>query len=155
MLDASLQDILKRVYTKAELHGELDTLRMLAERRVFGGRESGEEIPDTSAWDESVLESFTAENIYERMNELRCAADALPSLVIYVPVAFSRAEVIRIGTWCRTNIAPSVLLELLVDPAVVGGCALVLQSKRHDLTLRHFAAKHHRELVELVKRYGA
>ncbi len=106
-----------------------------------------------AAWGTDVLDTYTASNLYERVSEFKQTIRACPTLILYVPAHLSRIQIERISTWCRTNIKPTLILDLHIDPRVVGGCAFAYDNVYHDVSLTYFLKKQRAEILKLVRAY--
>ncbi len=72
-----------------------------------------------------LLPMVIVENVAESIAALRSAVDALPRLVLYVPVTVGEDAVESLGTWCRDTLGAMYLIDLEIDPLMLGGCAFV------------------------------
>lgn len=173
MTDLS-NSILKNTYSLTELYRRLDLLQRFLEHSFFS--ESADkhasmarlreyygnadielrlEVDAIAAWDKSIFDAFTAQNIYQRVEELKRSIEALPRLTLYSPVHLSSADVATIGQWCRAYVNSELMLDLRVDPSTVGGCAFAYNNTFHDISFSYFAEKERAALVKLVHDYGA
>jgi|SRR3989344_2857385 len=173
--DRALERMLENTYTKADLYRRIDLVQEFLVQSLFnrehhqGSRakdfrvwgkskcenmEDAEAVSAASTWGDDVLNSFTPENVYVRIKELKQAIEALPEIVLYVPAVFSVEHVASLGTWCRAHVRAHILLQFIVEPTVAGGCAFVIDNVYHNFSLSYFMRKSHKELIELVRTYG-
>lgn len=172
--DEALERMLENTYTKADLYRRIDLVQeflvqslftrehhhgsRIKDLRVWGkskceNTEETEALSAAAQWGDDVLNSFTPENVYMRIKELKQAIEALPEMVLYVPTVFSAEHVVALGVWCRKHVRARTLLQLIVEPTVIGGCAFVIDNVYHDFSLSYFMQKSHNELIALVRTY--
>lgn len=172
-MNTALPDtILKNTFSLGDMYTRADLLGRFFEHLFFGAAErEGARAhlihayyqsadPETqahadaiAAWGDDVLNTYTAENLYERVHELKQAAEANSKIVLYVPVRLSTAHIERIGVWCRTNVQPNIILDLKVDPSTVGGCAFAFNNLLHDVSLSYFVKKQRPEMLKILHAY--
>lgn len=164
--------ILKNTYSVTDLYTRLDMLQRFFEHYFFeSGEPKGERgklfsefykdadadvrfhVDAVAVWDGTAFESFTEQNLHARMQELKQAIAAVPMLTLYVPAHFTSAQIEPIGIWCRAYVQSNVLLDLHVDPDVVGGCAFVHNNAYHDISFSYFVEKERAALMQLVQKY--
>ena len=85
---------------------------------------------------------------HELMDEVR----AVPTLMLYIPGPLSHAHLEEIALWCRKEISPKLFVEVKVDGARAGGCALAWDGVLYDFSLDYFLEKHAGEYQALVDR---
>lgn len=165
--------ILKNTYTLYALYKRLDLLQRFFEHYFFEGEATAGRraqllqeyyrdadadlrfhIGAIAAWDGEVLDSFTAQNLYDRLQVLKQSAKELPVVTLYVPTHLTSEQLGPIGIWCRAYVHTSIMLDMRVDPSSVGGCTLVYNNVFHDFSLSYFVSKQRSELVKLVHEYG-
>lgn len=79
--------------------------------------------------------------------------EAAPTLTVYVPAVFDEPAEAELGKWCRAELDAQMLLELEVDPNVVGGCAVIAHNTLHEYSLRTELAAQPDLLAKLVSQY--
>jgi hypothetical protein len=171
--------VVKNTYTLSALYKRLDLLQRFLEHYFFGGRKEGAPVPQgdrvellkefyrdadadlryhvdaVTAWERSVIDSFTAQNLYERIQGLKEKAKGLPTLTLYVPMHLSSVQLEPIGVWCRAHVEKDIVLDVRIDPASVGGCELAYNNTFHDLSFSYFVAKERPALTKFVHDYNA
>lgn len=138
-------------FTVATIHRRVGLLRECVEAALF--HESGEDFMSVltscveekgsqsdataiMAWGEDVLRTFTRANIATTMTAVHTAIEALPVFTLYIPVMFPEEDIADIGMWCRAECGATVLLDIHIDPNVVGGCSFVWNDTFHDFSFR-------------------
>lgn len=99
------------------------------------------------------LSQITQENLHRYITDWQEWIDNLPTLIIYVPVQFEDEQIINLGQWCRAEVTQSVLLDLVIEPAVVGGCAFIKNHTYHDFSLRARLAEDRQVIPAIVTKY--
>lgn len=156
-MDTVASTLHEHTFTVVSMHRRIALLKELLEEVVYedAASESGAKrwadavaalaAPDDRAALQALgtewVDTVDTQNLGTTVQQLRETVSAAPTMTVYVPVAFDAAAEESLGTWCRREIAPDLLLELTVDPAVVGGCAFVREHTYHDYSfasrLRH------------------
>jgi F0F1-type ATP synthase delta subunit len=150
-MDTYKTHFLATTYTVTAAHQRLALLRRVLEALYFSAASeepiterlarvtstlTHEEAAGLAAFDSAFIESQRAETVQAVLSEWQQWLATLPTFTLYVPVVFEDEQIILLGRWCRSEIAQSVLLELIVEPAVVGGCAFIHNHTYHDFSLR-------------------
>ena len=171
-VDQSLEQILKNTFTKGDTYKRIVLLRDFLEHLDQGFGTQGydwagsllakyKDTPDAdtavsvAAWGNDVISLYTADSASQNVSDLRVRMMKLPELIIYAPVIPSANDIIALGTWCRANVDPKVLLELHVDSAAVGGCFFVWKDLYYDFSLTHLLQERQKEISALIERYAA
>lgn len=98
-------------------------------------------------WGTDWVHQVTAETLQTDMAAFQHWLERLPTFTLYVPVEMDQAGEVIIGTWCREHLGTELLVELVVDPQTVGGCAFVHNGTYHDWSL---ANRGEHELYEVI-----
>ena len=165
--DLSLEHILANTYTTSDAYKRLlvleDVLQhslfekgagtagvqeLLKERSAMSGDHGATKA--VAAWNADFLSRFKKESLNADMQTLKNAVEQLPKLIVYAPVVFDAAQIQMIGTWCRKNIDPKLLLDMRIDPEAGGGCMFVWRDTLHDFSLRYFLKKRRAEFAKIM-----
>ncbi|OGG30044.1 hypothetical protein A3A63_01845 [Candidatus Gottesmanbacteria bacterium RIFCSPLOWO2_01_FULL_46_9] len=92
-------------------------------------------------WGEPFFNSFTKENAYDLLENVKGRMNDLPTINLYVPLTLGPTDIPRLGAWCRKNIDKNILIELHVEPSTFGGCAFAWNGIYMDYSLRHYLRK--------------
>ena len=76
-------------------------------------------------WGTDWLAELSMDNFQTSIQYLYDWLETLETFTLYVPVALTSEGESVLGHWCREHVGPQVLLDLEVDPDVVGGCAFI------------------------------
>jgi hypothetical protein len=165
-MEDTLHALCLNTYTVADLHRRIGLLKASLEKILFSSQPTHAEAvlyaqtiaeeKDKEAlaqWPHEVWERFDAQNLTTQLQMLTQSVELLPVLVVYVPVEFDSEATASLGTWCRDNISPKLLLDLHVDPAVTGGCAVVSRDTYVDLSLHSKLKEHKGAVTKLLNSY--
>lgn len=148
-----LQRFLEHIFFSSEAN-DGDRVRRFRAFYSDANDELRHDIEAIAQWGDEVFNSFTIKNVYERIEALKNIVKDFPSLTLYVPVPLTSVQLEPIGVWCRGHILSGLMLDIKIDPTVVGGCALVYNNTYHDISFSYFVEKERQALVKLVHDYG-
>lgn len=167
-MEKALSEILKNTFTKADLYARLGLLQEILERMYFqeAAPSSGEEAfnvalkhltsyskSDREAvaeWHAHAPDLFTEKKFVSSIETLKKGAEALSEFTLYLPAAPRPEDVAVLGSWCRVHIARQLMLRILIDANVVGGCAFVHKDVLHDFSWNYFARTYNGQLAALL-----
>ncbi len=119
------------------------------------------ELDDVTAaalreWGTDWVAELTPDSLRTEVQAFSAWLEHMPTFTLYVPVAMDDAGEAIIGAWCRDHIAEELLVELVVEPATVGGCAFVHSGTYHDWSLaRRGEVDLPQVISQVVQEYGA
>ena len=162
------QELLNSTYTKDNLHRKIMLLEEFYGNYFFKDHKDGtvKERFKNFLLDEGVGEylrgtlltlsdnffaTFTAENFRNSLEEIKKEEENYPHITIYVATVLPPIEVEKLGKWARSNIAPSIFLDLEIDSKAVGGCSFVWNGVYHDYSLGYYIDKNRTEIRSLLK----
>jgi hypothetical protein len=97
--------------------------------------------------------SFTRDTVYQLLETINKTVTQLPAVKVYLPYQPDTAGMAKLGDWFKTNVNSRVLLDIQVDPTMVGGLAVVAGGMWRDYSLRYWMKKKQNEIVEAVGKY--
>lgn len=106
------------------------------------------------AFDERFYQSFTTRNVYETLEKLEQSFEALPSLILYVPIEFPVPNTKEIASWLRQHVHPQLLMKMIVEPDLAAGCSLVKDGVYYDFSFRHFLRQRESELLDTIHEHA-
>lgn len=167
-----LQKIISNTFTKQDFYARLAVVEECLEKALFTSETETDTTHRTAlitdfarqtgrgdmaafieGWGDDVLNSFTASDLYLQMEELKSSVESLPTLVLYAPVLLKNEDMVDVGKWSREQFDPRVMIDLMVDPKALGGCAFVWEGEYYDYSLNYFFNKKEAEIVELIRSY--
>jgi hypothetical protein len=167
-----LSHILKNTYTVGDINRRLGVLRQTVEHVLFTHSDTAfmeacatflsrvDEVDAEDArallqWDEPVFTAFTQQNVAARMTELHAMVDSLPLLTLYIPVAFPLDEMTSIGQWARANCDENVIMDVHIEPDVVGGCAFVWNDTYSNISFKSKVKEQKGLVTEVITGYAS
>lgn len=148
---ALLERIQKNTYTVGDVSRRVGILRECLETVLFSDEtgsltdgciahlqslKSSPDVDAVIAWGAEVYESFSQSTVSEKIIALQKMVEELPVLTLYLPVPFKDAELAVVGKWCRENCDPHIVLDVRIEPEVVGGCGFVWNDVYHEFSLK-------------------
>jgi hypothetical protein len=164
-----LQALCATTYTVADMRRRLGLLQEGAEVALFNkqttdvvaaikatitNRGNESDVAVMMEWEDAMFAQFTASNIRERMLALQQSVEALPVMTLYIPVAFPKADLASMATWCREECAPQLLFDVRIDPKVAGGCAFVWNDTYHDFSFTAQSKKYPGVITKHLQTYA-
>lgn len=104
--------------------------------------------------DEAHWQGFTPATLVTKINNMLKESESLPTMTLYVPVAFGDKQLALISQWVRANVEANILFDVHVDPRVVGGCAFVYKDRHFDWSLRRYLRSKRGMVTSLLNAYG-
>lgn len=171
MSDASvlLERVKQNTFSQEDMYRRLGVLRECIEYAVYTntGKSQEEECKEflskienqddadaISAWGAELFNAFNQQNAANLLHDLQEKAHAMPLLIMYVPVDFPETEVKQMAAWVREKMDKDMLLELHVEPTVVGGCAFVWNDTYHDFSFHGRRQDVLDAIAEEMEKYG-
>lgn len=171
MFQVALERIKNNTFTKQDFYSRLGVVQEFLEQALFSSAINTEDLADQCAdyarqsgriesanyirdWGNDFFNIFTADNLYEAMEELKQEVEELPELVLYTPVSLENKQSEEIGAIAREMFDPEVMINLSVDSKALGGCSFVWQGKFYDFSFNYFLEKNEEAVLELINSYG-
>lgn len=171
MMSTILEQLCAQTYTPSDLHRRLGLLQecfeevfyhikieegsiadaVVAHSETVG---SQEDIAFLRALPNDVWKEFAAGNFIDVIASLKKESEILPTLTLYVPVLFDESALAGVALWCKEEVHKGILLELIVKPSTVGGCAFVYNDTYHDVSLSHMMANNKGAVKALLSSYA-
>ena len=161
-----LETILTTSFTKVDAHRRIRLWREFLEQKYFGkGKKialleylkkqsaSVGDIEAIDAWGDGFYESFEKDTAYELTDILTDSLKSLALISIYIPFEATDSDHKRFGEWVRSNIDKYALIEIHVDILVFGGCAVSVNGKYYDFSLRHRLEEHTEDIHGILEKY--
>lgn len=157
-MDEILAVILKETYSLSQLKHRLRILKSNLLRAFFGGNQDEPVSPEDLNWLKSLprefYQKFTRDNIYKIFSDLDDAVLKLATVTLYLSFEPDKSTIFQIGSFARKTFnAPSLLLDIKLDPHLIAGAALSWKGVYKDYSLRSQLALKKRELWEEFKKF--
>lgn len=81
---------------------------------------------------------------------LRDAILKRPVVNLSLPFEPAPDQIVAYGEWFRSNVDPNVLISVLFDASVVGGCSITWQGKQVTYDLEYLIRQKRTEVVKVV-----
>ncbi|TSC66660.1 MAG: Uncharacterized protein CEO21_129 [Microgenomates group bacterium Gr01-1014_80] len=151
-----LSTILTNTYTIQDLRRRVRLLKSHLENIYFGHHRE-ELSPEDSSWISSLSDSFVSEfnkdNIHALFNSLEDQIKKLNPLVIYLAFEPGQEQIEQIGFWVKKNLTQPKVFEIKIDPALLGGAALVNGGVYKDYSLRSKIGEQGETILAEFKKY--
>lgn len=161
-----LSTIIQNTYSTADLNRRISLARQYTEGLLFAGEMTSpadfakkrslnlEDGQSLAQWDKEFFSEFTPENVYARFNKLKEEAKKLPVITVYLPFNPDYDDIVRIGIWLRKTLAdPRIVMDIKINPNLLGGCAYVWKGVYHEFSLHHFVKKNKEEIKKVFEEY--
>ncbi len=160
--------IQKNTYTVGDMSRRVGILRECLETVLFSDEtgpvtdrcvahlqslQASSDVDAVIAWGAEVYESFSQSTVSEKIIALQKTIESLPVLTLYVPVPFADAELAVVGEWCREHCDPHIVLDMHIEPEVVGGCGFVWHDVYHEFSLKSRMHEQRGVVTELLSAY--
>lgn len=162
-----LSTIVASAFTKSDIQRRLRILRGYLEHTFYSTDghlnlpeylDSKQISPDDHeamvAYGDAFYQSFSKDTMYRLLDKLADDMKVLPIINVYIPYEPIPGEVMRLGKWFRKNVDPTMVVELHIDPTLLGGCAFAWQGIYRDYSLRHYMYKRREEISQIIERYA-
>lgn len=165
-----LETILTNTYTKADLEHRLGLLKEFLEFQFFKPhqnlnltyllndfinekKEPRDEFNALFAWGFDFFNRFKEQNLYENLKEIGAQSLELPVVEMFLPIVLPIYEVPKLGNWLRENVSKNILVDLRLDPKLIGGCALAWKGTYRDFSLRFYIEKRKESVQKVIEDY--
>lgn len=157
--------LLEDTFTKPSLTRRLRLLREFAELSSYTKLGSSlseylslQNIGDEEAliltkWHDEATKVAGEKPLVFAMKQFEGACETIPTITVYLPTQPDEVLLKRIANWFRENLEPTILLEIIVKPELVTGCAFVHKGTYHDFSLNYFFTKHHDQIKGVIDEY--
>lgn len=105
------------------------------------------------AWGTDWMANISSGSFANDLAAIRDWLTAVPTLDLYLPVAIDDHELAPLAQWCRTELSPQLLLDVTVDPQVVGGCGFVASGVYHDYSLHERLLRQPEAVTAIIEHY--
>ncbi len=136
-----LDEILKDTYTLETFKKRFQALKRKLESALFESKEKIESLNAQDDWaqrfDKELFSQITSSSFTSISQYIDKYLSGLNILSIYFVFMPDPDQAKEIGEWIRKALGdPGIIFDAKVDPALIGGCALVYKGIYKDLSLR-------------------
>jgi hypothetical protein len=161
-----LDTILTTTYTKLDIARRMRLLREYLEHRFFqttsfslndfltSQKAEPSDFKAMNFWGVAFYDSFNRENAYLLLGTLNLAIEQLPMVTVYLSVFPSDTQTADMGMWFRKHLTQNVLMDIRINPKLVGGCSYVWNNLYHEFSLAYFFNKKRDVIAGIVSEYA-
>ena len=169
-MDFVWKQLYATTYTKARLEHRLGVLQHVLKQVVYTKTETdegvtlyhqklhdyatGEDLVALEALGSDWVSSLDEQSLATLGQQATEHTNVAPLLTVYVPTALDESAEANLGTWCRTELDEQLLLELVVDPEVLGGCGFIHDDSYYEYSLRTALAEKPERLRDIINSYA-
>ncbi len=84
---------------------------------------------------------------------LRDAVVSKTAVILAIPFEPTAEQIVAYGEWFRVNVSPDVLISIVFDASVVGGCSITWQGKQVTYDLEYLIKQKRNEIVAVVDQF--
>lgn len=152
--------ILEDTFSLSQLKRRVNLLKQVTSKKVFGGDNPNlEEYAQREdfAWLNSLTDdfygAFNKENFTTTFLELEKYISWIKPLVVHLPFDLPTDEIKKLGTYLRKNFASVMVMDIKIDPSLIGGCALVWNGIYKDYSIRKVLEENKVEIITKVRKF--
>lgn len=153
-----LAKFLDQTYSTFEIKRRLLVLKNFIYHQYFKSEFKEQDFdPKDIVWlktlGDDFFKSFTEVNSTTTLSKLEESLKKLPVLTIYVPFEMPDGEAQALGKWLNLNISPNLIIELRINPDLIGGAAFSFNGVYKDFSLMNTISKNKTKVLEIFQTY--
>lgn len=157
LMDDTLQIILQDSYSLSSVKHHLRVLKAQLSRGFFGA-EAIKDLSDAdliwiSSLPKDFLTRFNKDNLSQIFSELEAKINQIQTLIIYIPFESNDEIAKAISTKIKETFQKQILLDIKLDPGLIGGCALSFKGIYKDFSIRARIEEKKSELSKNFKQF--
>ncbi|MFH0936715.1 MAG: F0F1 ATP synthase subunit delta [Candidatus Daviesbacteria bacterium] len=129
MIQQLINYILRDCFTKQEALKRLLELREALSKQLFASAKVNIQY-------DPAFPPLTTDNFDKVFDETENEIKKIPELTIFTALELPKEEILKLGSYLRQNFTSHQLMELKVDPDLIGGATLAWQGTLRDYSLR-------------------
>jgi hypothetical protein len=164
--DALFTALLIITYTKPDMLRRLRMIREYMEYKFFSNRENanldgylrdnaivGPDAAALMSLGEEFFLAFTKANAYAYINALVDRVNLYPVMTVYIPFDPTYDDVVKLGVWFRDEVDKTIIMELHVEPRLLGGCAFSYKGIYKEYSLMYYLKKKRQDISQMLNGY--
>ncbi len=159
MEDKILDKILITTYTLASLKRRLKALKSRLSEHYYGGDTNQEMVQEELEWLNTYgvqfLPDFQKETFYQSMGKIEAMVNKIKPLTIYLAFDPSSDQVKQIGSKVREIYTQKLVIDIKLDPQLIGGSAFISNGVYKDYSIRNVIQQDRQKLLESFKSFMA
>lgn len=149
-----LEQILQTNITLPEALKGLADLKEFMINKLFGGTAPPSEalasqFPNLS----ELICNLDQKNVYEIFDQTEAALKATQPLIICVSSPLPPENIKEIARRVKQDFGKNFLIEIKIEPELIGGAALVFRGIYKDYSLRQRLLDHKTEILQILEKY--
>ncbi len=158
MQNTTLDTFLATTYTTSQIKRRLTALQFFLNSKIFGGTKSLTNIVVKDQYwigslGDNFFNAFNKKTISKELRELGEDLQKVPVLTILVPVELPEDKLSELGAWVRDQFKKQLILEVKINPGLIGGCALIWKGVYKDYSVKASIQVQQKEILGNFKRY--
>jgi len=155
----NLSYILQTTYTLTDLKHRVRLLGNYFENKLFSDNQKfiGEQSASDANWikslSEDFLNQFNKANLNQILQDLDDQLKKITPLIVYIPFTATQDQIQEIGSYARKLFNQNLVLEIKLDPSLIGGAALVLKGVYKDYSIKASVQAKREEILVGFRKY--
>lgn len=152
--------ILEDTFTLSQLTRRVNLLKEVTSKKVFGGESTNleeyiqrEDLAWLKVLPPNFFSAFNKENFTTTFLELEKYISWIKPLVVHLPFDLPTDEIKKLGTYLRKNFASVMVMDIKIDPSLIGGCALVWNGVYKDYSIRKVLEENKVDIITKVRKF--
>lgn len=154
--DQVLKKVVESTYSYREIQKRVRVLKNYLISKLFSSsatleEEVNSEMQWLSALGNDFYSQFNQQNIYQIFDEVEKRLLNISPITIYLAFEPQKEEIAKIGTWLRENTTTAQIYDFKIDYDLIGGCAIVMNGKYKDYSLRAKIKENTNEVNTIIR----
>jgi hypothetical protein len=159
MEEKILDKILITTYTLSSLKRRLKALKSRLSEQYYGGDTNKEMVEDEKLWLNTYgvqfLSEFQKETFYQTMGKIEQLVQKITPFTIYLAFEPAEEQVNQIGTKVREMFTQKLIIDIKLDPEIIGGSAFIWNGVYKDYSIRNTLKMDREKLLQSFKSFLA
>jgi hypothetical protein len=159
MEEKILDKILITTYTMGSLKRRLKALKSRLSEQFYGGDTNIEMVHEESNWLNTYgvqfLSDFQKETFYQTMGKIEELVHKMTPFTIYLSFDPGEEEVTQIGNKVREIFTHKLIIDIKIDPELIGGSAFIWNGVYKDYSIRNTLKMDREKLLQSFKSFLA
>lgn len=114
-----------------------------------------EELEWLNSYGVQFLNLFQKETFYQSFSQIDKMVSELQTLTIYLAFSANPESEKQIGSWLRDNLSTEIVMDVKLDPSLIGGCAFIWKGVYRDYSLRSKIQTNRAQILTSFKTFMA
>lgn len=167
------QSFLEKVYTKSQAIKGIRAIKDFLNFRSFNSPQTGsfeqalksfqtyysdklsnfelsQKVNTISLLGEDFFKQFDATDLSTQLSALEKSLEQAKLVTMHVPFEMPFDEAEKIGVWFKANLGKDALFDLILDPALIGGCTLSYKGVEKDYSIRQRIKNNKSKIIDTL-----